>query len=384
VALSASIASPWVNLTEATDAGRLFDYFSACAGAQPELLRVFQDPHKVLRENRIDFGGYRSQVAGSLDAGGNAVALRPAVWRLFDGLEEDVARVVGAANASSALFGDCAASSAAWAPLRESLCSSQGVSGAIALSTCICFLFGACMIPGVCVGITGYKRFDPTNLAVTEEKPVDPYAAGLAERAVHRPSGGDDYASGNGGGGAGGLASPSQPLDVNGIELQERPVRRATFQMALASAPQRGADPEVVSPSASTGAPFSPSRAVYSPTYGAAYGQQMQQQQPVYSPQPQVVYSPQPQQQPQQVVYAQPHAQPQPRYSSALSAQQSQPGQASDPEVVVQQPQSQSQQPGLSRRSVSPAAAATAPSAPVPMQSPTPAATAEPIVYEFE
>ena len=219
------------------------------------------------------------------------------------------------------------------------------------------------MIPGVCVGITGYKRFDPTNLAVTGEKVADPYAAGLAERAVHRPSGGDGYAGngggGGGGGGAGGLASPSQPLDVNGIELQERPVRRATFQMALASAPQRP-DPEVVvSPSASNGAPFSPSRAVYSPTYGAAYGQQVQQQQqPVYSPQPQVVYSPQQMQpqQPQQVVYAQPYAQPQPRYSNALSAQQSQPGQTPDPEVVVQQPQSQSQQPGLSRRSVSPAA----------------------------
>jgi hypothetical protein len=135
---------------------------------------------------------------------------------------------VSASLSANDLF-DCVKSEAVWSPFRTSICSNTGVAGAIALSTCICFIFAICLMPGVCIGIIGYKRFDPASFGVkvsdnnkpnspsksikSQQLQYDPYAAGLAERpryGLASPSAIDPYASPS-------IAMPSE------VEMQPNP-----------------------------------------------------------------------------------------------------------------------------------------------------------------
>jgi hypothetical protein len=162
------------------------------------------------------------------------------------------------------------------------------VAGAIALSTCICFVFAICLMPGVCIGIVGYKRYDPENFGISaaaaagsnasspskqpkkggSKQVHDPYAAGLAERPRHDAMGNtvDPYA----GSGGGTIAMPpdEEVLQMNPAlaahAMSQSGGHRSSLMMALASSPE--ADPshvqlelQPVSTPLSPQQPFSPS-----------------------------------------------------------------------------------------------------------------------------
>src|SRR6185312_414019 len=118
------------------------------------------------------FTNYRVQIQQALAQQNNSIALQGSVWGYFDALDTDTTNIVSASQKAYTAF-DCDASSAVWHPFEVSICSSTGVAGAIALSTCICFLFAICLIPGVCIGIVGYKRFDPHYFGVKHLIPPD-------------------------------------------------------------------------------------------------------------------------------------------------------------------------------------------------------------------
>jgi hypothetical protein len=56
---------------------------------------------------------------------------------------------------------NCTRSSTIYHSAVNALCTDFGP--AFALTTCVFLLTGACMVPGICLGIQGYKRFDPMN-----------------------------------------------------------------------------------------------------------------------------------------------------------------------------------------------------------------------------
>lgn len=191
--LDPSATQPWINLTAPVEATQVFDWFRACEGPRPELISAFADPAALLEQNHINFTHYKSLVEQNLAASNNTVRLQDATWALFVALDDNVKMVQAASADAYAFLNDCASSAALWGPLKDSVCSADGVSGAIALSTCLCFLFAVCMLPGVCVGVTGYKRFDPDNFGVDHlaEKNKysgkdDPFSQGLAEQPAQR------------------------------------------------------------------------------------------------------------------------------------------------------------------------------------------------------
>ena len=259
--LSPTAAAPWIVTQTSTKGGDIFQYFTSCGYPKPELFNAFGQPEKVLADNGINFTDYRVQTENILSSLGGALVLQPPVWSHFSQLESDTAALIGASYTANNLL-DCSTSEAVWQPFREAICHETGFAGAIALSTCICFLFSICIIPGVCIGICGYKRFDPANFGPQMDEPQrsksassaasspkkpqhpsDPYAAGLAERPTvgqHRqqsPNRGsivDPYGS------ASPIAVPSMGDDSNSSStgLVNRSGRTTSLAMALDATPQ--------------------------------------------------------------------------------------------------------------------------------------------------
>lgn len=163
---------------------------------------------------------------------------------------------IAESNAEFSQF-NCVPSQAYWNSLQTDICSSTGVAGAISLSTCICFLFAICVLPGVCIGIIGYKRFDPLNIS---ETPISAVGAAPSPRSkTYHGDGGTVIPAVP--------STPAQPhpattVNVDDVELTPFP-HRQSLEMALSSAPQAAPDhahpPPISTPVAE------PGQAVYNP-----------------------------------------------------------------------------------------------------------------------
>lgn len=209
--LDPASVSPWLNLSSTAQAGDIFLYASTC-GPRPELFDALSDPQAVLDRNGINFTAWEMDLTNAVAETNGMVVLTQAVWDTLDAMEESTDQVVASALEMNSWL-NCSDSSPLWTIYRDSICSPTGISGALALSTCICVLFALCTTPGVCIGIMGFKRFDPKYFTTDPEAEygsgrsgkggsggggkihqrqgsvADPYAAGLAERPMATSSG---------------------------------------------------------------------------------------------------------------------------------------------------------------------------------------------------
>jgi hypothetical protein len=137
------------------DVPSLVDYFTQCQGQTPELLNKLGDPVGVLKAQGIESAQLQRQahLAIGLD--------------FAEPLQSDLDAYSALQNRTEEMFTlavsklDCTRSSALYASTMKALCSD--FAPAFALTTCVFLLTAFCMLPGICLGITSYKRYDPMN-----------------------------------------------------------------------------------------------------------------------------------------------------------------------------------------------------------------------------
>jgi len=131
------------------------DYFTQCIGEPPEFLIQMQDPLELLRENGVESQQVQQDAKAAL-----GMEFAEPFQQNFDALDEIEANLVK-------LFGDavgklnCTYTSPIYDEALKSLCTDFGP--AFALTTCVFLLTAICMIPGIFLGVTSYKRFNPAN-----------------------------------------------------------------------------------------------------------------------------------------------------------------------------------------------------------------------------
>ena len=83
---------------------------------------------------------------------------------------------------------NCTRSSLIYSTAMSALCTDFGPP--FALTTCVFLLAGLCMIPGICLGVIGYKRFNPLNrdTAYTQAPSDEEGFGGGRGRHMHDPS----------------------------------------------------------------------------------------------------------------------------------------------------------------------------------------------------
>jgi len=142
-------------LTADIDIPSVVDYFTECKGSPPELLQKLQAPEQVLVTQGLDSAGIRSRVESHIGLPfaaplasdmNNLVKLEDRALSLFD-------VAVGKLN--------CSRSSDLYHTALDAVCND--FAPPFALTTCVFLLTAFCMLPGICLGVTGYKRFDPLS-----------------------------------------------------------------------------------------------------------------------------------------------------------------------------------------------------------------------------
>merc|ERR1719296_495943 len=90
-----------------------------------------------------------------------------------------------AAERFAGLF-TCERVSGVYQPVMATVCTN--FTGSLALSTCLFFLFGVCLAPGIVVGVQGYKRFNKKNKKKKRKKKGGKIADGDLEGVSYFPS----------------------------------------------------------------------------------------------------------------------------------------------------------------------------------------------------
>jgi hypothetical protein len=155
-----------VELSGDVDGEQLFTYLTSCGGAEPELLTAFQDPDNLLRAAKINFTDEFTNVQYNKAN----VTLRNNTISLLDTLGSAQYRFYQTAQGLRGSI-RCDQITPLWNEFRDELC--WRIGGAFALGTVMYFVVGLCMIPGIIIGIRGYKRFDPENSTEKAEDPED-------------------------------------------------------------------------------------------------------------------------------------------------------------------------------------------------------------------
>ena len=131
------------------------DYFTECKGAAPELLVKLHDPLPILQQQGLESAQIQAHAKGGI--GLEFAEPLASDFRRLDALQ---VRTIGLFNTAVSKL-NCTTSSPIYHAAMEAVCTDFGP--AFALTTCVFLLTAVCMVPGVCIGITSYKRFNPVN-----------------------------------------------------------------------------------------------------------------------------------------------------------------------------------------------------------------------------
>jgi len=157
-----------------TDGAEIFRYYTTCDGDMPEMVRMMQNPRELIGFNRNDSALFNPiEVLDDIQTAGlnvsdqlkeNLLAFNVSMKGMF----------VAATDLGKKMMCDEAVK--VWQPLVKTVCVE--FNGALALTTLLYFLFAACLIPGVCIGVKGHKRFNTQNRNYhkkkKKKKKVDP------------------------------------------------------------------------------------------------------------------------------------------------------------------------------------------------------------------
>jgi len=137
------------------DIPSVVDYFTECKGSPPELLQKLQSPQQVLVTQGLDSAGIRSRVQSHISLPFAAPLLSD--MNSLAKLEDDTLSLFDVAVGKL----NCSRSSDLYHTALDAVCND--FAPPFALTTCVFLLTAFCMLPGICLGVTGYKRFDPLS-----------------------------------------------------------------------------------------------------------------------------------------------------------------------------------------------------------------------------
>jgi hypothetical protein len=126
------------------------DYFIDCVGDAPELLTKLGNPTALLASNNLE----SSQIQSTARASTGLEFAEPLRddFAALDKLQRDAVILFGVAVDKL----NCTRSSGIYHDAIDAICTDFGPP--FALTTCVFLLAGICMVPGICIGVTSYKR----------------------------------------------------------------------------------------------------------------------------------------------------------------------------------------------------------------------------------
>jgi len=121
-----------------------------------EFLVLLENPRQFLSDTQgFNFTELRLEIT---KAAGN-LTLNPSIVGDFNHMDQLVGNASSLVNQTLQSLVDCEIIQAVMDPVYDSVCTQ--FAGAVALNTCLFVFTAFCMIPGICIGIKGYKWFDP-------------------------------------------------------------------------------------------------------------------------------------------------------------------------------------------------------------------------------
>jgi hypothetical protein len=146
----------FLGLTKDIDIPSVVDYFTECQGNAPEILERFRNPLQVLIDQGIEINQIEAQAHASIGLD-FAEPLQTDLDNYARLQNVDLLNMFDAAVSKM----NCSRTSGLYHQTMSALCSD--FAPAFALTTCVFLMTAFCMLPGICLGITSYKRFDPMN-----------------------------------------------------------------------------------------------------------------------------------------------------------------------------------------------------------------------------
>ena len=165
-------------LSHDIDVPSVVDYFTECAGAAPEFLTKLAAPLALLQANGLESATIQNDTRTAI-----GLQFAPPMLQDFQQLDALQKRSIDMLNSAVTKL-NCSRSSLIYHTAMSAVCTD--FAPAFALTTCVFLLAGLCMVPGICIGITSYKRFNPLNRHATyrqargDDEQQDDMAAAVA------------------------------------------------------------------------------------------------------------------------------------------------------------------------------------------------------------
>eukprot|EP00808_Paulinella_micropora_P013198 g58917.t1 len=149
-------------VTEDVDFGLAFDYFTTCQGQRPEFLTVARDSVRHMKVYGYNFSRYGQHFATA------GVTLSNDTLQQFILMDNLVLQAGAAVDRALDEILLCERVIQVYDPLTSTMCGE--FAGGLALCTALYMAFALCLIPGIFVGIKGYKHFPKKNEMTEEEE----------------------------------------------------------------------------------------------------------------------------------------------------------------------------------------------------------------------
>lgn len=134
----------------------LFDYLALCNGPEPEIVTALREPGKILAAQGVNF----TQEIDKVSNFSSSAKLRPGVVSILTDLRRLEGDLIATAGQLVRQL-QCNESAAVYQPIGRHICTQ--FAGNVSLLACMFLLIAVCSLPGICIGIRGYKRFNPLN-----------------------------------------------------------------------------------------------------------------------------------------------------------------------------------------------------------------------------